>query len=83
MSAQRRIDAFFTLADRGLRIANILFRENLFEDATLTFSRLLNGSHANLASASSRVRHRQNTHLMAFAARTFRTSLGVPDGALQ
>jgi hypothetical protein len=47
MSAQRRIDAFFTLADRGLRIANVLFRENLFEDATLTFSRLLNGSHAN------------------------------------
>ena len=35
MSAQRRIDAFFTLADRGLRTANVLFRENLFEDATL------------------------------------------------
>ena len=35
MSAQRRIDAFFALADRGLRIANVLFRENLFEDATL------------------------------------------------
>ena len=35
MSAQRRIDAFFTLADRGLRTGNVLFRENLFEDATL------------------------------------------------
>ena len=35
MSAQRRIDAFFMLADRGLRTANVLFRENLFEDATL------------------------------------------------
>src|SRR5215469_6905757 len=35
MSAQHRIDAFFTLADRGLRTANVLFRENLFEDATL------------------------------------------------
>jgi HEPN domain-containing protein len=35
MSAQHRIDAFFTLADRVLRIANVLFRENLFEDATL------------------------------------------------
>jgi HEPN domain-containing protein len=35
MSAHRRIDAFFTLADRGLRTASVLFRENLFEDATL------------------------------------------------
>jgi HEPN domain-containing protein len=35
MSAQRRIDAFFTLANRGLHAANVLFRENLSEDATL------------------------------------------------
>ena len=35
MSAKRRVDAFFTLADRGLRTANVLFCENLFEYATL------------------------------------------------
>jgi hypothetical protein len=35
MSVQRRIDAFLTLADRGVRAANVLFDEDLFEDATL------------------------------------------------
>ena len=35
MSVQRRIDAFFTLADRGARAADVLFDEDLFEDATL------------------------------------------------
>jgi HEPN domain-containing protein len=35
MSAQRRIDAFFILADRGLRSANTLFREGQLEDAAL------------------------------------------------
>jgi hypothetical protein len=35
MSVQRRIDAFFTLADRGLLAANVLFDEDLFEDVTL------------------------------------------------
>ena len=35
MSAQRRIEAFFALADRGLRTANILFDEDQLEDATL------------------------------------------------
>jgi hypothetical protein len=35
MSAPRRISAFFVLADRGLRSAKILFREEQFEDSTL------------------------------------------------
>jgi len=35
MSAQRRIEAFFILADRGLRSANTLFREGQLEDTAL------------------------------------------------
>ena len=44
MSVQRRIDAFLTLADRGVRAANVLFDEDLFEDATLYCSKSLSGS---------------------------------------
>jgi HEPN domain-containing protein len=33
MSADRRIRAFFDLADRGLKSAEILFRDGQFEDA--------------------------------------------------
>src|ERR1043166_9589779 len=33
MSAERRITAFFDLADRGLKSAEILFRDGQFEDA--------------------------------------------------
>src|SRR5437879_4240946 len=33
MSAERRIAAFFDLADRGLRSAQLLFRNGQFEDA--------------------------------------------------
>jgi HEPN domain-containing protein len=33
MSAERRIAAFFDLADRGLKSAEILFRDGQFEDA--------------------------------------------------
>ena len=35
MSADRRIEAFLTLADRGLRSAHILFRSEQYEDAAL------------------------------------------------
>ena len=35
MSADRRIDAFLTLANRGLRSARILLRDGQFEDAAL------------------------------------------------
>jgi HEPN domain-containing protein len=35
MSAPRRIAAFFTLADRGLRSADILFHADQLEDAAL------------------------------------------------
>jgi hypothetical protein len=44
MSVRRRIDAFFTLADRGVRAANVLFDEDLFEDATLYVQQVLSGS---------------------------------------
>src|ERR1043166_1964961 len=33
MSAERRITAFFDLADRGLKSAEVLFRDGQFEDA--------------------------------------------------
>ena len=33
MSADRRIRAFFDLADRGLKSAEVLFRDSQFEDA--------------------------------------------------
>jgi HEPN domain-containing protein len=33
MSADRRIAAFFDLADRGLKSAELLFRDGQFEDA--------------------------------------------------
>jgi HEPN domain-containing protein len=35
MTAQNRIAAFFTLAERGLRSANTLFQAEQFEDSTL------------------------------------------------
>jgi HEPN domain-containing protein len=35
MSAPKRIDAFFTLAERGVAIANTLLREDQFADAAL------------------------------------------------
>ena len=35
MSAERRIDAYFTLAERGLRSARILFRDGQLEDTAL------------------------------------------------
>ena len=35
MSVQRRIDAFLTLADRGVRAADVPFDEDLFKDTTL------------------------------------------------
>lgn len=35
MTAERRIEAFLTLSDRGLKSAEILFRHDQLEDATL------------------------------------------------
>ena len=40
-------------------------------------------THADLTRASSRIGHRQDKHLMPFAARAFRAILGVSDRALQ
>jgi hypothetical protein len=38
MSAPK-VDGYFQLADRGLKTANILFREDQMEDAALIFNR--------------------------------------------
>jgi HEPN domain-containing protein len=35
MTAQKRTDAFFTLAERGVAVANVLFAEDKLEDAAL------------------------------------------------
>ena len=40
-------------------------------------------AHAELSRTSSRIGHRQNKHVMPFAARAFRAVFGVPDSALQ
>jgi len=39
--------------------------------------------HAELARTSTRVAHRQNENLVAFAAGTFRAIFGMPDDSLQ
>lgn len=69
-SARRRIDARFTLSDRGLLTANVLYRENLFEDATAAVT--VDGSLGNSTMVSQPISATGNRN----ARRAFVQTLG-------
>ena len=66
------------LANRPNRLLQLLVVVQPAADLRNTFA-----PHAELARTPTRIAHRQNENLVAFAAGTFRAIFSVPDDALQ
>jgi hypothetical protein len=79
MSAERRIAAFFDLADRGLKSAEILFRDGQFEDAAY-FAQQIVERLARALLTRQACRLEQATTSARWRVRSLSSTLAIFDG---